>query len=177
MDIIEIDQTMMARCMRMAGDGAREGEYPFGSVVAHGQTIISEASNRSKRESDESRHAEIVAIAQARRTLGRSSLRGYTLYCTMEPCAMCSFCIRAAGLSRVVFALGSPVLGGVSHWDILGDKSLSRRLPFLFGAVPEIVTRVGAEDVQRVWSNWNPLVWRAIEILGFFVKPAKPAPL
>jgi tRNA(adenine34) deaminase len=165
------DRTMMARCAQLARNGVAEGEYPFGSLIARGGTIIAEGINHSTRENDESRHAEIIAIARARRTLGKRSLRDCTLYSTVEPCAMCSFCIRAAGIGRVVFALHSPVLGGMSRWDILQDKTLSRRLPFLFCSAPEIVTGVHAEEVQKGWSNWNPLVWRAIKLLGFFVKP------
>jgi tRNA(adenine34) deaminase len=165
------DRTMMARCAELARNGVAEGEYPFGSLIARGETIIAEGINHSVREADESRHAEIIAIARARRILGKRSLRDCTLYSTVEPCAMCSFCIRAAGIGRVVFALRSPVLGGMSRWDILQDKTLSRRLPFLFCPAPEIVVGLHAEEVEKGWNNWNPMVWPAIKLLGFFVKP------
>src|SRR5260370_1304339 len=143
------DRMMMARCAELARNGVAEGEYPFGSVIARGETIIAEGINHSVRETDESRHAEIIAIARARRTLGTRALRDCTLYSTVEPCAMCSFCIRAAGIGRVVFALNSPVLGGMSRWDILQDKTLSRRLPFLFRSAPEIVLswRISQRDM------------------------------
>lgn len=159
----------MTRCAQLARDGAAEGEYPFGSLIARGETIIAEGVNYSVRENDESRHAEIVAIARARAALRKKSLRDCTLYSTVEPCAMCAFCIRAAGVGRVVFALRSPVVGGMSRWNILQDRSLSRRLPLLFCSAPEIVTGVHAAEVQKGWSDWNPLVWRAIKLLGFFV--------
>jgi tRNA(adenine34) deaminase len=171
MDIAAIDRMMMARCIQLARDGVMEGEYPFGSLIACGETIIAEATNHAIREKDESRHAEIIAIAHARQALGEKSLRQCTLYSNVEPCVMCSFCIRTAGIGRVVFALGSPFMGGMSRWDVLGDKSLSARMPCVFGAVPEIVTGIRADDAQKAWSNWNPLVWRAIKLFGFIVKP------
>src|ERR1700736_1021535 len=111
------DRMMMAHCAQLARNGVAEGEYPFGSVIARGETIIAEGINHSVRETDESRHAEIIAIARAARALGKRWLRDCMLYSTVEPCAMCSFCIRAAGVGRVVFALHSPVLGGMSRWD------------------------------------------------------------
>jgi tRNA(adenine34) deaminase len=166
----EMDRRMMTRCAQLAWDGAAAGEYPFGSLIARGQTIIAEGVNHAVRERDDSRHAEIVAIAGARRTLGKRSLRECTLYSTVEPCAMCAFCIRTAGIGRVVFALRSPVMGGMSRWDILQDQTLARRLPCLFGPAPEIVTGVHGEEVQKGWSNWNPLAWRAMKVLGLFVK-------
>jgi tRNA(adenine34) deaminase len=168
---VATDHSMMARCIELSRNGVAEGEYPFGSLIARSETIIAEATNRVVRETDESRHAEIIAIAHARRTLGKKSLRECTLYTTVEPCAMCSFCIRAAGIGRVVYALRSPVLGGISRWDILRDKTLRRRLPLLFKAPPEIVTGVRAQEAQQVWADWNPLFWRAIKRLGFFVLP------
>jgi tRNA(Arg) A34 adenosine deaminase TadA len=131
------DRTMMARCAQLARNGVAEGEYPFGSLIARGETIIAEGIKHSMRETAESRHAEIIAIARARRTLGKRSLRDCTLYSTVEPCVMCSFCIWGAGIGRVVFALHSPVLGGMSRWDILQDKTLSRRLPFCFAQRPK----------------------------------------
>jgi tRNA(adenine34) deaminase len=75
-----------------------------------------------------------------------------------------------------VFALASPIMGGLSRWDILRDRTTALRLPFLFGAVPEIVGGVGAEDAQKMWRHWNPIAWQAIKGLGFFVKPQSSEP-
>ena len=111
-DIDDADRAMMARCIELSKIGAAAGELPFGSLVAHRGRMIAEATNETMRHVDESRHAEILAIARARQLLGDEELRNCTLYSTAEPCTMCSFCIRAAGIGRVVFALGSPKLGG-----------------------------------------------------------------
>src|ERR1700733_11766834 len=129
MNITATDQKMMARCNELARRGGKQGEYPFGSLLARGDAIVAEATNQVFKDTDESCHAEIIAIALARQTLGRKSLRECTLYSTVEPCAMCSFCIRAAGIGRVVYSLRSPVMGGISRWDILRDKTLPRRIP------------------------------------------------
>jgi tRNA(adenine34) deaminase len=126
---------------------------------------------RTVRERDESRHAEIIAIAQARQAVGDAVLARCTLYSIIEPCAMCSFCIRAAGIRRVVFALHSPVLGGMSKWNILGDRALSRRIPCLFRGPPAVVHGVLADEAMQAWSDWRPLATQAIRLFGFFVKP------
>jgi tRNA(adenine34) deaminase len=165
-----VDERMMARCIQLAKSGAAQGEYPFGSLIALGETVVSEGVNYSIREADESRHAEIIAIALARRTLTKKLLRDCTIYSTVEPCAMCSFVIRAAGIRRVVFALHSPVMGGMSRWDILRHQTSSRRLRFLYGPEPEIVSGVCAEEAQNVWSDWRPFISRAITMIGFFVR-------
>jgi tRNA(adenine34) deaminase len=162
---------MMTRCIELSSSAAAAGELPFGSLIAHNGAIVAEAINQTVRYADESRHAEIIAIAHARQLLESAILRDCTLYSSVEPCAMCSFCIRAAGIGRVVFALSSPVMGGLSHWNILCDETLSERIPCLFGAAPEIVSGILADEAQAAWRSWKPLIWEAIKRLGFFAKP------
>jgi tRNA(adenine34) deaminase len=164
------DQRMMTRCLELSLQGVEQGEYPFGSVVARGDDIVGEGVNYTVREADESRHAVIVAIANARRNVGAKLLRDCAVYCTVEPCAMCSFAIRAAGLRKVVFSLHSPIMGGLSRWDILRHRTPSLRLRLVHGPQPEIVAGVLAEETLRQWSEWRPLRQRAISTLGLYVK-------
>jgi len=161
---------MMARCIELSRMGAAAGELPFGSVVAHHGQVIAESTNEIMRLVDESRHAEIIAVARARQLLGDEKIRECTLYSTVEPCPMCSFCIRAAGIGRVVFALGSPIVGGLSRWNILGDD---RR--FLFGRVPELLPGLLADEAHRVWIELRPITGRAIWLAGFLSKPKMKA--
>ena len=142
------DRAMMARCIELSRIAAEKGEHPFGTVIALNGKIVAEAINRTVRESDVTRHAEVLALSQAQKTMGREVLRHYTLYTNVEPCAMCSYCIREAWVGRVVYAIASPVMGGLSKWNILRDVGLSDRVPQVFGAVPEDL-RVGWLSVER----------------------------
>ena len=110
------DRAMMARCIELSTMAVKEGEYPFGSLIALDGRIIAEATNRTVRENDVSRHAEVIALSQAQQVVGRLDLQRATLYSNVEPCAMCSYCIREAWVGRVVYALTSPIMGGVSKW-------------------------------------------------------------
>jgi tRNA(adenine34) deaminase len=166
-----VDRRLMARCIELSRMGAAAGERPFGSVVARGAEILSESANCTERDGDVSRHAEIVAIAQARKLLGGAKLAQCTLYTNVEPCPMCAFCIREAGIGRVVYALGSPIMGGHSRWNVLRDDTLSDGIPFVFGAVPEVVTGVLAEEAGEAWREWNPLAWHVIKLRKFMVAP------
>jgi tRNA(adenine34) deaminase len=170
-----VDRRMMARCIELSRMGAAAGELPFGSLIARGGDILAESANCAAREGDVSRHAEIVAIAQARKAAGGARLSDCTLYTTVEPCPMCAFCIREAGIGRVVFALASPVMGGLSRWNVLRDDALSDGIPFVFGAVPEVVKGVLAEGAAQVWREWNPVAWQVIKLRGFLVEPPSDA--
>ncbi len=169
------DRAMMARCIELSLGAVREGEYPFGSVIALDGHILAEATNRTVRENDLSRHAEVVALSQAQKTAGRLHLQRATLYSKVEPCAMCSYCIREAWVGRVVYALTSPVMGGATKWNILRDADISSRVP-IFGPAPEVVSGVLAAEVQESWRQWNPLAWEMVRMRGVLTCPeAQPA--
>jgi len=165
------DKAMMARCIELSRIAASNGEYPFGTVIALDGQIVAEGINSSIRDGDVTRHAEIIALSHAQSTAGRERLRRYTLYSNIEPCAMCAYCIREAWVSRVVYALDSPVMGGLSKWNVLRDDGLSDRVPEIFGAVPEVVSGVLLHEVQQAWRDWSPFAWEMIKLRGLLTAP------
>jgi tRNA(adenine34) deaminase len=166
-----IDTAMMARCVAISRQAAKEGEYPFGTVIALGAEVVAETANRTNRDGDISRHAEVIALSAAQKTIGRDELRRCTLYTNVEPCAMCSYCIREAWIGRVIYAIESPVMGGLTKWNILRDHSLSDRVPQIFGPVPEVVSGVHLNEAQQAWRDWNPLIWEMIKLRGLLTEP------
>jgi tRNA(adenine34) deaminase len=165
------DKAMMARCIELSRIAVSKGEYPFGTVIALDGHIVAEAINSTNRDGDVSRHAEVIALSHAQKAIGRGQLRHYTLYTNIEPCAMCSYCIREAWVSRVVYALGSPVMGGLSKWNILRDDGMSDRIPEIFGAVPEVVSGVLLREAQQAWRDWSPFAWEMIKLRGLLTAP------
>jgi tRNA(adenine34) deaminase len=170
----DTDQAMMARCVELSRIAVTKGEYPFGTVIAQDGRILSEAINHTVRDGDVTRHAEVIALSQAQKTIGRQQLRHYTLYTNIEPCAMCAYCIREAWIGRVVWALSSPVMGGLSKWNILRDEDMSGRMPQIFAAAPEVVSGVLAHEAQMAWRDWSPLAWQMIKLRGLLTAPRPP---
>lgn len=167
------DTAMMARCIELSRIAVGKGEYPFGTVVALDGKIVAEAVNSTNRDGDVTRHAETIALSHAQKTIGREKLRHCTLYSNIEPCAMCAYCIREAWIGRVVYALGSPVMGGLSKWNILRDDGLSDRIPEIFGAVPEVVSGVLLREAQQAWRDWSPFAWEMIKLRGLLTAPSQ----
>jgi|SRR5215469_4168064 len=165
------DKAMMARCIELSRMAVSKGEYPFGTVIGFRGKIVAEGINSSIRDGDVTRHAEIIALSHAQNTIGREQLRQCTLYSNIEPCAMCAYCIREASIGRVVFALGSPVMGGLSKWNVLRDDGLSDRIPEIFGAVPEVVSGVLLREAQKAWREWSPFAWEMIKLRGLLTAP------
>jgi tRNA(adenine34) deaminase len=130
-----------------------------------------EAINSTIRDGDVTRHAEVIALSEAQKAIGRKQLFRSTLYTNIEPCAMCSCCIRETQVGRVAYALGSPVMGGLSKWNILRDDGMSDRIPQIFGAVPEVLSGILLHEAQQVWRDWNPLAWQMIKLRGLLTEP------
>ena len=100
------DRAMMTRCIELSRLAVSEGEHPFGTVIALDGQVVAEAINRNIRDSDVTRHAEVIALSDAQKTISREQLRHCTLYTNVEPCAMWSYCTsRSLGRS-----------GGLRYW-------------------------------------------------------------
>jgi tRNA(adenine34) deaminase len=162
-----IDRSMMQRCIGLSAKAIEQGEMPFAALICHGAETLVEAINQVSHAEDITRHAEIVAIAKAQQILGRKDLSDCTLYSTVEPCAMCAFAAREIRIGRVVFAIKSPMMGGVSKWNVLRDTELSNAMPEVFGPVPEVVAGLMQEEAERIWQSWNPLIWAVIKRRGY----------
>ena len=165
------DEAMMARCIELSHIAVSKGEYPFGTIIALDGQIVAEGINSTIRDGDVTRHAEIIALSHAQKSISRAQLSRCTLYSNIEPCAMCAYCIREAWVGRVVYALGSPVMGGHSKWNILRDDGVSDRIPEIFGAVPEVVSGVLLREAQQVWRDWSPFAWEMIKLRGLLTAP------
>ncbi len=145
MDRSAIDFKMMRRCIALSADAVQRGELPFACVICRDGEVVAEAINRVVQNADVTRHAEIIAISEAQRILGRSDLSDCTIYSNVEPCPMCSFPIRETRIGRVVYAISSPMMGGFSKWNVLGDNEISNVMPEVFGesrrSRPACITR------------------------------------
>ena len=99
------------RFMELAIQTAREGQRTPGgecvgaALVQHGQAA-SVGFNEGEMRHDPTAHAEMVVIRRLCEDLRSVSLKGYTIYCTLQPCGMCTMACLWAGISRIVYGAG-----------------------------------------------------------------------
>ena len=119
----DFDADHMNRCRVLAEQAGQAGNTPVGSLIAVGSAIVAEAEEAVPSGPDPFAHAELVAVREAMNRLGRTLPEDATLYTTHEPCFLCSFAAREAGLQRVVIAEPTPDIGGVtsSHPILVAD--------------------------------------------------------
>lgn len=112
---------------RQAGD---RGEVPVGAVAVLDGRIVGRGANAREAAHDPTAHAELVAIQDAARTLGRWRLTGVTLVVTLEPCAMCAGAMVLARIDRLVYGASDPKAGAAgSLMDLTADPRLNHRFP------------------------------------------------
>lgn len=165
----DFDREMMQRCIEIAVQSGRKGEYPYGAVITRAGKVVVESINRVAHERDVTRHAEAESISLAQKILGTISLSDCVLYAISEPCVYCSYAIRESRLGRVVYALHSPYMGGVSRWNVLTDQDLTEKVPEVFDPPPEVVAGFMAQETEDALLGWNPLVWGFVKRRGIFI--------
>ncbi|MEJ0077233.1 MAG: nucleoside deaminase [Alphaproteobacteria bacterium] len=163
------DAEMMRRAIALAVRSGREGEYPYGVVIARDGEVVAESINRVAHERDVTRHAEVVAISEAQKKLGTVSLDDCTIYVSAEPCVFCCYAIRESRIGRVVYGLTSPHMGGVSKWPVLTDQDISDAMPEVFPGPPEIVAGFMAREAEEALLKASPVIARAMKTRGLFV--------
>ena len=101
----------------------------FGALIVSSATgeRLMRAVNRVGPDHDPSAHAETLTIRLACAKLGSASLKGYTLYTTCEPCAMCMACALWSGLDRLVFGATIADAGQFVSQITIPAKEVARR--------------------------------------------------
>jgi tRNA(adenine34) deaminase len=164
----QLDLGMMSRCIELSKQAAASGELPFAAMICDGEEVLAEVTNRVFRRSDVTQHAEFLAVSEAQRAYGRRRLANCTIYSNVEPCVMCSMSIREAGIARVVFAIRSAHMGGYSKWNVLEDCGLSSATRGYYRRPPIVITGLMMREAEKVWRNWNPIIWTVIKWRGLF---------
>jgi tRNA(adenine34) deaminase len=122
----------------LAEEAAAEGEIPVGAVIVDREGRII-GRGRNRRESgDPLGHAEIIAIAEAARSMGDWRLEGTTMFVTLEPCAMCAGALVNARVEHLVFGAYDPKAGFCgSLGNLVQDARLNHRLTVEGGFMEE----------------------------------------
>ncbi len=107
------DRDRVARAYAIARSAVRNGNHPFGALLARGQEVLFEVENEVVTTGDVTRHAETGLIAVATARLGADALDDTTLFTSTEPCIMCVGAIHWAGVRRVVYGVTSSQMSSV----------------------------------------------------------------
>ncbi|MFV1959570.1 MAG: nucleoside deaminase [Planctomycetota bacterium] len=125
---------------------------PFGAVVVLEGRIVGRGRNRVLADHDPTAHAEVLALRDACRNLGRVHLPGAVVHASSEPCPMCLAALYWARVARVVYAADRTAAPAAGFDDAFLYRELAlpaakRTLPVEPAAHPE------ARDVLEAWAR------------------------
>jgi tRNA(adenine34) deaminase len=131
-----MDEIFMAEALACARLAASEGEVPVGAVVVLDGRVVGRGRNARERLHDPTAHAEVLALQEAARSLGRWRLTGATVYATLEPCPMCAGALINARVDRLVYGVADPKAGAVDTlFDVVRHPRLNHRVEVASGVL------------------------------------------
>lgn len=135
----EQDIYFMHEALKEAKKALEKDEVPVGAVLVKGGKVIARGHNQVELLQDATAHAEMLCITAGTTALENWRLAETTLYCTLEPCAMCAGAILASRIKRLVWGAPDLRLGANGSWtDLFSIKHPMHSL--------EITSRVLEEE-------------------------------
>jgi len=128
--------------MGLALDEARAAlahdDVPVGAVVLVDGEVVARRHNERERTGDPVAHAELLALRDAARALGRWRLDDATVVVTLEPCAMCAGALVNARVGALVYGAADPKAGACgSLYNLAADPRLNHEFPVTVGVRAE----------------------------------------
>lgn len=124
-------EAALAEAERSAGD------VPVGCVLVLDNEAIARTHNEREARQDPVAHAEILALQEAARKLGKWRLEGATVYVTLEPCPMCAEAMIQARIGKVVFGAYDPYSGAAGSFINLFAGQRIYPIPEVVGGIME----------------------------------------
>jgi len=112
-----------------AAKAKQKNEIPVGAIIVFEGEVVGKGHNLRITDFDATAHAEVVAIRDAGRTLGRWNLTDCDMYVTLEPCAMCAGAIVNARIKNLFFGAADPRFGccgtlmNIAAWESLNHRA------------------------------------------------------
>jgi len=100
-------EAFIGEAVSLAAENVAAGGAPYGAVIVRDGAVLVRAANTVHATNDPSAHAEMVALREASRILGRRDLSDCVMYASGRPCPMCHAAMRLAGFKRGYFAFSA----------------------------------------------------------------------
>ena len=116
MTLMPLDELFMQRALREARKAFDKKEVPVGAVLVHEGKVIASGYNQVELLQDATAHAEILCLGSGAQALQNWRLLETTLYCTIEPCAMCAGALFLSRVKRLVWGAADLRHGANGSW-------------------------------------------------------------
>ena len=127
---------LMRVALEQARDALNHGDVPVGAIVVHDGSVIAARHNERENFQDPTAHAEVLALRDAAKALGRWRLEDCTLVVTLEPCTMCAGALVNARIGGLIYGVADLKAGATaSLYSVLTDPRLNHNPPIVHGVL------------------------------------------
>lgn len=123
-------------------------DVPIGALIINqDKKVIATGFNQRETRQDPLGHAELIAIAEAAKSLNSWRLNGCTIFSTLEPCPMCAEAIIQSRMNLLVFGAFDLIAGAAgSSFNLFGER---KALP-----IPRVLAGVLEEECSRLLKEF-----------------------
>lgn len=128
-------EEVMARCRELGERAKSNGFAPVGALLIINNHVVAEASEMGPSDEFPFGHAEMFVVEASIRRVGFEQMRKAILFTSHEPCVMCAYAIREAGVREVYIGVSVGDIGGANGtFPILRTREIEH-----WGPPPRIV--------------------------------------
>ena len=138
----------MLVALGLAKMSLKSEDVPVGAVIVQNGEIIGKGYNCREKDNDPTAHAEIMAIKEAAKRLGRWNLSDCEIYVTLEPCPMCAGAIINSRIKKVVFGAFESKSGSCSADSVVNLFNLP------YNHTPEVYGGIMEEDCAKILKEF-----------------------
>jgi guanine deaminase len=145
-------QSLMQVAIEKARAGIAAGQTPFGCAIALDGQVIASAHNSVWATTDITAHAEIMALREACRVLGRVDLTGALVASTCEPCPMCASALHWARVDKVYHGASVADATAAGFNEIKVDVAAFLKNG---GSRTQIISGVLSDECAALFQEWK----------------------
>ena len=130
-------------------------DLPIAAIVTNSSgAVIASSRNEVVQRDEHTAHAEMLAIADVGVETFKRDAEHMTISVTLEPCPMCAWAIRSAGIGRLVFGAYNPQYGAAgSVYDLLRDGRHGRGVEVIGGVLEEECEQLLGDAFSDIRNN------------------------
>ncbi|KAK8951284.1 hypothetical protein KSP39_PZI004677 [Platanthera zijinensis] len=116
------DHKFLSKAVEEAYNGVESGDGgPFGAVIVCNDEVVVSCHNMVLHDTDPTAHAEVTAIREACKKLGKIELSDCEIYASCEPCPMCFGAIFLSRIKRLVYGAKAEAAIAIGFDDFIAD--------------------------------------------------------
>ena len=115
-------ETFMLEALKEAWKAFKAEEVPVGAVLVKEGRVIARGFNQVELLKDATAHAEMLCLTAGEVALDNWRLSDTTLYCTLEPCAMCTGALYLTRVKKLIYGAKDIRHGALGSWVDLSEK-------------------------------------------------------